>query len=224
MWPDGSANTMPTLRASAPGKIILFGEHAVVHGQPAIAVPLDAVQVTVSVEPAAPGSGLMVHAPDMDQTLRIDLAVTESNEPLHDAVIYPVHVALQALGCALPDATLTIRSTIPVASGLGSGAALAAALIRALGLACDQPFADEKLNRLVFEVEKRHHGTPSGIDNTVIVFRQPVYFVRGAPPQSFRIPHPFTLLVAGSGHSTPTHLTVSAVRELYHANPDTIGP
>ena len=41
------------------------------------------------------------------------------------------------------------------------------------------------VSALVFETEKLLHGTPSGIDNTVVAFGQPVYFVRGQPPQPF---------------------------------------
>ncbi len=207
--------------AAAPGKIILFGEHAVVYGHPAIAVPLNAVQATVHAEPATPGSGLVIYAPDIDRTLCY--AAGSSDNPLYNALVFPVQVMLDMLGLPVPDLTLTVRSTIPIASGLGSGAALAAALIRALAAALDHALSRETLNRLVYEVEKRHHGTPSGIDNTVIVYEQPVYFVRGKPLETFHIARPFTLLVADSGHGSPTHITVGDVRALYTAEPDRIG-
>jgi mevalonate kinase len=212
---------MKSARAFAPGKIILFGEHAVVHGQPAIAVPLSAVGATVTAQPGAPGSGLVVHAVDLDQTFLY--AATPPDSPFYNALIHPLRVALEALHQPEPDLALTVRSTIPIASGLGSGAALAAALIRALGDALERPFSREALNPLVYEVEKRHHGTPSGIDNTVIVYEQPVYFVRGTPPETFTIARPFTLLVADTGRSSPTHVTVGDVRKLYDAEPERIG-
>jgi mevalonate kinase len=206
--------------ASAPGKIILFGEHAVVHGQPAIAVPLTAVQATAH---AAPGNGLTIHAPDIDQTLHVTLEHDPASNPLHNALGYPAQVTLHALDCPPPDLTLTVHSTIPIASGLGSGAALATVLIRTLAAALGHPLADEQLNALVYEVEKRHHGTPSGIDNTVIVYQQPVYFVRGQPIETFHIQHPFTLVVADTGRSSPTHLAVSDVHKLYETDPARIG-
>lgn len=208
---------MASSSASAPGKIILFGEHAVVYGQPAIAVPLTAVQVTVTAEPAPPGSGLTIHAADLDRTLITNQAAPDS--PFFDALVYPAQLALQHLRAPAPDLRLTVRSTIPLASGLGSGAALAAALMRALAAALGVPLPDDALNPLVYEVEKRHHGTPSGIDNTVIVYARPVYFVRGAAPQTLSVARSFTLLVADSGQSSPTRLTVGDVRRLYDANP-----
>lgn len=214
---------MQPARASAPGKLILFGEHAVVHGQPALAVPLSAVRVTVQADPATPGSGLAVHAPEAGHTLQIDSGPEPPPSPLHNALGHPLRVALGALDCPPPDLHLTVRSTIPIASGLGSGAALAAALIRALGAALECPFDDQALNALVYEVERRHHGTPSGIDNTVIVFEQPVYFVRGEPLATFAIARPFTLLVADTGQPSPTHIAVADVRRLYAAEPERTG-
>jgi mevalonate kinase len=214
---------------SAPGKIILFGEHAVVHGQPAIAVPLCAVQTTVTTGRAAPGSGVTIHAPDIGETVRVGphapapSAWDGESSPLYNALVYPVQVALERLDLPVPDVELTVHSTIPIASGLGSGAALAAALIRAVSAAAGLPLDNDRLNPLVYEVEKRHHGTPSGIDNTVIVYEKPVYFVRVAPPVMFPIKRPFTLLVADSGQTSPTKITVGDVRKLYEAEPGRIG-
>ena len=207
---------------SAPGKVIIFGEHAVVYGQPAIAVPLAAVRTVVEARPAASGTGLVLHALDVGQRLRVTQE-TDTAMPWFNALIYPAQLALRALDAPIPDLTLTVRSTIPIASGLGSGAALATAIIRTLGQALGRPFAREPLNALVYEVEKRHHGTPSGIDNTVIVYEQPVYFVRGTPPRPFTIARPFTLLVADSGHPSPTREAVADVRTLYEAAPERIG-
>ncbi len=72
---------------------------------------------------------------------------------------------------------------------------------------------------LVYEVEKLHHGTPSGIDNTVIAYGQPVYFVRGQPPQTFPIGRPFTLAIADSGIASPTRIAVGDVRRAWEQEP-----
>ncbi len=219
---------MADVRAEAPGKIILLGEHAVVHGQPAIAVPLSAVRAAVDIEAAPAGDGLTVRAPDLGAEVRLRAdhdreTPADMPEGWVNALVYPVQLGLQALELAPPDLVLTVRSTIPIASGLGSGAAVAAALVRALGLAVGRPFALEALNALVFEVEKRHHGTPSGIDNTVIVYEQPVYFVRGQPPETFTIARAFRLLVGDTGQGSPTRIAVGDVRVLYEAEPERIG-
>ncbi|NJL92240.1 MAG: mevalonate kinase [Anaerolineae bacterium] len=113
-----------------------------------------------------------------------------------------------------PDCIIILESEIPMGSGLGSGAAVSTAIARALALFLDRPLTVEALNTLVYETEKVHHGTPSGIDNTVIVYEQPVFFLRAQPIERLRIARPFTLLVGDSGHSTPTKITVGDVRRL----------
>jgi mevalonate kinase len=213
---------MKPIKASAPGKLILFGEHAVVHSEPALAVPLTALQATVTVETAPPQTGISILVPESHRLLHVNLA----DDSVDNALVYTARLALDRLGIAppLPDLRLTLRSTIPLAAGFGSGAAVSAALARALSEALGRPLDNPTLNTLVYEVEKLHHGTPSGIDNTVIVYQQPVYFVRGAPLETLTIAQPFTLMVANAGHATPTHVTVGAVSELLEREPGRIRP
>jgi mevalonate kinase len=199
--------------ASAPGKVILFGEHAVVYGRPAIAAPVHGRRATAEVVPGEQGAGIYIVAADKG-----------SSYP-HTAADESLALAARLLLDAVhrrdtpPDLTVTVRSTIPIASGLGSGAAVSAALMRALAQAMGCPLPDDTLNALVYEVEKRHHGTPSGIDNTVVVYEQPVYFVKEAQPAPFTIGAPFTLAIADTGISSSTRTTVNAVRALYECAP-----
>jgi len=78
---------------------------------------------------------------------------------------------------------------------------------------------DEEVNALVFEVEKLHHGTPSGIDNTVITFARPVYFVKGQPMQMLRVREPFTLVIGFTGIPASTRAAVADVRRLWQSDP-----
>ena len=190
--------------ASACGKIILFGEHAVVYGRPAIAVPVTQVQATAAVESSE--HGLIIEAPDVEHPAAVGLA-----DPI-DPLASIVQLTLEHLNCPLPDLRLTIRSTIPVASGLGSGAAVSTAIVRALAQWAGARLDPAEVNALVYEVEKLHHGTPSGIDNTVIVYQQPVYFVRGEPIQTFHVARPFTVVIGNTGIASPTKVTVGDVR------------
>src|SRR5690606_29176624 len=121
-------------------------------------------------------------------------------------------LVLRALDAAPPSATIRIRSDIPIASGLGSGAAVSTALARALCALLERELDDAALNTLIYEVEKIHHGTPSGIDNTVIVYERPIYFMRGKPIQPVTIGAPFTLLIGDTGKSASTREAVAGVR------------
>ncbi len=203
---------------TAPGKIILFGEHAVVYGQPAIAVPLPAVQSRAVVRAGRAGEGLVIVAANLARTY----VVRSEPQPDDPALVVAARLLLTHLRQPVPDLCVILHSTIPVASGLGSGAAATTALLRALSAALGQPLDNETLNALVYEIEKLYHGTPSGIDNSVVVYEQPVYFVRGQPIETFRIGAPLYLLVADTGQASPTHVAVGDVRRLREAEPDRI--
>jgi mevalonate kinase len=195
--------------SSAPGKIILFGEHAVVYGQPALAVPVRQVHTDVEVTVSA-RKGIWIEAPDVD--LRAELNMLSSDHPLA-AVLH--NFLFLARISSFPDLQINIRSTIPVASGLGSGAAVTVALTRALASHLNTSMTDEQINAFAYEIEKLHHGTPSGIDNTVITYARPVYFVKGQPIETFEVGVPFTLVIADSGVAAPTKESVGDVRRLW---------
>ncbi len=204
---------MALIKSSAPGKVILFGEHAVVYGKPAIAVPVTEVQVIVTVESASSGSGLTLVAPDLDESF--GLSTAPQDNPLAAAA----RLTLARISTPEPDATLVVSSTIPVASGLGSGAAVSTALIRALADFVGHRLELSTISTLVFKVEKIHHGTPSGIDNTVIAYEQPIYFVRGQPIKRLDVGESFTLLIGDTGIRSSTKKAVEHVRQGWKRNP-----
>ncbi len=199
-----------TFTARAPGKIILFGEHAVVYGQPAIAVPFDTLQAKAEATPAPSGSGLSIVADDVGLVLRVNM----SDETPDNALVYAAQVALRALNAPPPDLNIRITSDIPIGGGFGSGAAVSAALIRVLAAALGHVPDAKTVNEWVYAVEKMHHGTPSGVDNTVIVYAQPVFFARNAPFETFHTAAPLHFVVAYSGVGASTRETVRDVGKL----------
>jgi len=202
-----------TVTATAPGKVILFGEHAVVYGRPAIAAPVHQVRATAMVAPGAAGRGLWLVAADLGRVTPLAEAAAD------DALALIARLTLARLDAPVPDATLTVHSTIPIASGMGSGAAVSTAAARALAafVGCELP--PEIVSALVYEVEKLHHGTPSGIDNTVVVYGLPVYFVRGAPPETFQVGLPLHLVIGDTGGASPTRVAVGEVRRAWERDP-----
>jgi len=198
--------------------VILLGEHAVVYGEPAIAVPVSQVRAQAMLTPLPAGHGLTLVAADLGR--RYPLAQAPDDDPL--ALI--VRLTLEHFRAPEPDALLTITSSIPIAGGLGSGAAVSAAIVRALASFLGESVGPAVVSRLVYEVEKLHHGTPSGIDNTVIAYEMPVYFVRQpqGPPriEPFTVARPFRLLIADSGITSPTREVVSDVRRAWEADPE----
>jgi mevalonate kinase len=198
--------------SSAPGKIILFGEHAVVYGRPALAVPVTQVHADVEVTDAD-SAGIWIQAPDIH--LHAELNTLPSDHPIA-AVIHNLFFLSRV--SPFPALNIKITSTIPVASGLGSGAAVTVALTRALSSHINYPMTDEHVNAFAYEIEKLHHGTPSGIDNTVITYAKPVYFIRGQAIETFKVGQPFTIVIGDTGISAPTKESVGDVRKLWEAD------
>jgi mevalonate kinase len=127
---------------------------------------------------------------------------------------------LEYLEQPVPKATLTVTSTIPLGRGLGSGAAISTAIVRVLAQFFEHSLPAAKISALVYEVEKLYHGTPSGIDNTVVAFEQPVYFVRGESTQRMRVEQPLTLIIGDTGIVSPTHEVVGDLRRRRQTEPE----
>jgi mevalonate kinase len=216
-----AVNASPWI-ATAPGKTILFGEHAVVYGRPAIAVPVTDVQARATLTLEEPGAGISLLAADLPADdggpggRRYRLRDAPADDPLR----VTVELALDAFAgpIAEPDLLVTVTSTVPVARGLGSGAAVATAVARALAGYLGHAPQPEEISRLVYEVEKLHHGTPSGIDNTVIAYEQPVYFVRGEGVKRLSVGAGFNLVIADTGVSSSTRAVVGDVRRRWEAD------
>lgn len=198
--------------ATAPAKIILFGEHAVVYGKPALAVPVTSLTVTVT---ATPDDITRIEASGLNQTLPAEITLESINDPLLRMIL----ATAKHFGAQPPKMCFHIESSIPVASGLGSGAAVSAALGRATAAALGHEISPADLNALVYDIERIHHGTPSGIDNTVIVYQKPVYFIRGHTPQTFEVGQPVHLLIGDTGKTALTRESVGDVRKLFESDP-----
>lgn len=196
-------------RTSAAGKIILFGEHAVVYGRPALAVPVTQVHADVEVSDGN-RPGIRIDAPDIN--VYAELNTLPSDHPIA-AVIHNFLFLWRV--SPFPNLEIKITSTIPVASGLGSGAAVTVALVRALAAHLEHAMTDEEVNTFAYEIEKLHHGTPSGIDNTVITYAKPVYFIKGQSMETFAVGQPFVIIIGDTGLAAPTKESVADVRQLW---------
>ena len=200
---------------SAPAKIILFGEHGVVYGKAAVAVPVSALRAVVVVKSVQDGFCLASR-----QTGEV-LSLDDVEHPLVKAVSLTL-VSLASVGVFDLKASFVVDSQIPVGSGLGSGAAVSAALVKAVYSYLGVGYDYANINNLVYSIEKHYHGTPSGIDNTVIVYEKPVYFVKGKPIDKLTVKGSFHFLIGDTGTPSSTKTTVAHVRSLYDAHPKSI--
>ena len=157
--------------AFAHAKILLLGEHAVVHGEPALAAGLD-VGVEARIEPGPAG----ISCPAWQLEARVG----------DGSKVAAALVALsEALG--LPAARLVLDAGVPAGAGLGSSAAMAVACARALAEHAGVALSDDALSDAAFASERVFHGNPSGLDHTVAIKGGLLRYVRGTPPRVERV-------------------------------------
>ena len=200
----------------AIAKVILLGEHAVVYGRPALAVPVSRLEAEASVRWGMQGAGILITAQDLGLCHWVGEPTPEALAPLETALLG----TLKHLGVG-PDQDLEVevRSRIPMGRGLGSGAAVATALVRAVGHHFGLDISASEVSALVFETEKVLHGTPSGIDNAVVALERPLLFEDGRV-EILDVGCPFTLAIADTGVTAPTRETVGDVRLAWEADPE----
>jgi len=184
-----------TIAASAPGKLILTGEHAAVYGHPAL-VAATGLRLTAEFS-AAEAPGVELDFPALGRRLQLswndvleharrsraawERYAADPRPELFAEVCDgdPLHLPKVALGEAAdslndtepPPLHLAVRSDLPIGSGLGSSAATAVTLVAGY-LAWrggSAPFLSHALEALVNDVERRQHGTPSGIDAATVL-------------------------------------------------------
>ncbi|MAT84165.1 MAG: hydroxymethylglutaryl-CoA reductase [Gammaproteobacteria bacterium] len=197
-------------RSSACGKVILLGEHAVVYGRPALALPIP-LAVEAVVRPGGSGVNLVIPRWGLEQKIRPAGAQGLSGI---------LHAMLDRLGLADRDMTIEVIPHVPRAMGLGGSAALAVAVIRALDRAFDLGLDDGAVNALAFECETVAHGTPSGIDNTIATYGMPLRFQRTPGEDTGRfeeisLARPVPLVIGITGRESLTANTVARVRQAW---------
>ena len=206
---------MPAISCSAPGKVILCGEHAVVYQKPAIAVPVfeGSTKCSIVAKPNSPHDETIIIAPNI--ALKCFLSCLVEKHPIRVAI----NLVLEKINLDhLPVCEIRINSSLPTAAGLGSSASTSVAIIRALSTFLGYSFSDDEVNQLAFEIEKIHHGTPSGIDNTVITYAKTLFFIKGQSSEFIVPGKPLTLVIADTGIKSSTSKAVAEVRQGYLAD------
>lgn len=150
---------MRKIKVSAPGKIILSGEHSVVYGQPAIVTALDK-RLFVEVEE---GKGKTEISTDEDPNL----------------AYYALLKTEEFLEKKLSVLRIKIHSEIPVKRGMGSSAALAVAMVVGLFSYSGKDWDKNLINQIAYRIEKKQHGKPSGCDNSIATFGGTIVFKKG---------------------------------------------
>ncbi len=95
-----------------------------------------------------------------------------------------------------------IESNLPIGSGFGSSAAVAAAVIKSVKEYLGKTIDKDELFNLTLECEKLAHGNPSGIDPATVVYGGLIAYIKGQPFERLKIKKPIKLLLLNSGEPT----------------------
>lgn len=191
------------------GKVVILGEHSVVYGRHAIAVPVPLV-IKALVEDHDKGIHLIIPRWGIEYELAANPQDRRSFER-------PAGVMLDELGLGGRSMRIEVFPEVPRSMGLGGSAAMAVAIVRALDKHFKLGLTDDEVNRLAFESEKVAHGNPSGLDNTLACYAKPLVYRRGDPPlvEPLNIREPIPAVIGMTGYEGLTAKTVGRVREAW---------
>lgn len=207
---DNLISTEKTGIGIAHSKLILIGEHAVVHGQPAIAIPFPLVGVESVIE-YRPGKikfdSTFYHGPMDSAPITLE------------GIVNSIHATLDYLDIPKRDLLIQVKSSIPPGKGLGSSASVAIAIIRSLFSYAEVDYTERELLHFANVAEKFAHGEPSGIDTLTITSESPVWFEKDLPVSYIRPGEDFHFIVADSGRIGDTRSAVESVALLLKKAP-----
>ncbi|HZW67248.1 MAG TPA: mevalonate kinase [Pseudogracilibacillus sp.] len=198
---------------AAQSKLILVGEHAVVHGQPAIALPFPLIGAESIVERA---SGNVY----LDSSLYrgpMELAPKSLS-----GIVNTVKHTLKLLHIPYEDLLIRIRSSIPPGKGLGSSASVAIAIIKSLFEYSNEKYTKEILLQLANISETFAHGAPSGIDPLTITSQSPIWYKREEPIDHIHPNGEFHFVVADTGLMADTKSAIDTVTGLIKSTPQKV--
>ncbi|WP_165168446.1 mevalonate kinase [Rothia uropygialis] len=191
------------------GKVILFGEHSVVHGHPAIAFPLPQVGLTATATPSPGPLWLTVDIYD---------GPLASAPPMLAPLGATITATLELIGHRQQGLHITCIGDFPLERGLGSSAAGAASIANAILDLTGNDLPRSVRHGLVQTGERVAHGNPSGLDAYTVLSRSPIWFQAGIA-ENIEVNLGAPIVVADSGQPGDTHSAVGAVTEMRRTNP-----
>jgi len=214
--------------ASAPAKVILFGEHFVVYGEPAIVIAID--KRAYAKTEIRNDKRLYLRSVNLNLAGYFESGVFKIEqgnvkeaklkfEPLKQAVEKILEKYGENVGL-----DIEINSTVPVAAGLGSSAAVVSAVTASVGALLNVKVSKEDVFRITYEAEKIVHGTPSGIDPAISTFGGTLLFQMdtGFKPLDVRMDIP--LIIGDTGVERSTRVQVEKVRDMHEKYPRVVEP
>ena len=200
------------VHGTASGKVILLGEHAAVYDRHVLALPIESA-IRAAIAESEAGVNLSVPDWGLEQSF-------VAKSPASGGAGAALALIMRQLGVADRGFDIQVRSRIPFAMGLGSSAALAVAIIRAFDQMLGLKMDNGAINDLAFECEKLAHGAPSGIDNNIATYGEPVLYSKSSATRTrpIRLAEAPPIVIASSGIRGVTKEQVTGVRLRFENN------
>jgi mevalonate kinase len=206
-------------KGSGYGKVILFGEHFVVHGVPGVVSAIDsATDATVT----KAENGLTIKDERKGSKGYAEEKRLQQIESIERMLKF------MGLNPKMP-LNIWLGGSLPGFSGLGASAASSVAIARAISEELSLNLSNEKINQIAYEAEKAYAGNPSGIDNTAATYGGLLWFKKnpaGGPDnvEHLKIRAPIEIIIASTGKVANTKVMVEGVAERKRGNPAKYDP
>ncbi|KAE9560441.1 mevalonate kinase [Companilactobacillus bobalius] len=190
-----------------------MGEHAVVYGYPAFAIPLLSIPVIVKMQQSKENSLISKYYAGKIDKIPDSLSGVKYLVSLLDSELNKDHL----------NYTINIDSGLPIERGMGSSAAIAAAITRAFFNFFNKDLSHQLLLDYVNKSETITHGKASGLDALTVSSDDPIKFGKDVEPEHFNFNSDGFIVIADSGVKGRTKETVADVRKMYDQEPKKIG-
>jgi mevalonate kinase len=214
--------------ASAPAKVILFGEHFVVYGEPAIVLAIDK-RAYAKVENRT-DKRIFLRSTNLGLAVSIDNRSfrTEQGDPKEAKLRFePVELAVEKVLEKYGErvgVNVEITSTVPVAAGLGSSAAVVTAVATAMSALLDMDMSKEEIFKIAYEAEKLVHGTPSGVDPAISTFGGTLLYQMDTGFKPLEVRTDIPIVIGDTGVERSTRVQVEKVKEMKEKYPQIMQP
>lgn len=214
--------------ASAPAKVILFGEHFVVYGEPAIVLAIDRRAYAKTEK----RSDKLLHL--RSTNLNLSAIIQNGNFKVEQGDLKEARMKFEPVELAVKrilekygenvGLDIEITSTVPVGAGLGSSAAVVAAVATSVGALLDIQMSKEDIFKITYEAEKAVHGTPSGVDPAISTFGGALLFQMDTGFKPLEVKTDIPLVIGDTGVERSTRVQVEKVKEITEKYPQIIEP
>jgi len=202
------------------GKVILFGEHFVVHGIPGIVSAIDSTTNSI-----VKRTDKLIEVHDERRASK-GYAEEKKFQQLES-----INRMIEKMNISTVNAGLNIwlGGSLPGFSGLGASAASSVAIARAIAKEFNLSFSEQEINNIAYEAEKAYAGNPSGIDNTAATFGGLLWFEKnlvGGPNiiEDISIKKPVEIIIGSTGIVANTKAMVKGVADRKKTNPEKFNP